>query len=174
LAIFAAIRRALSRIGVRFYQANKHSSSGKREITQQQKNHQSRQLIGFCNLLLHRPSLACHCALWTTAIATAYPIRTAASLSPNGHAAALQLRCHLINKGEISIDQRLGLGAETPGCDWRNPWRVRFPPIGAPFYQQAFLILLANRVIVARHTQKARVQFSLVYGFFNAPDIRPN
>jgi hypothetical protein len=49
----------------------KHSSSGEREITQQQKNHQSRSLIGFCNLLLHRPSLACHRALWTNAIATA-------------------------------------------------------------------------------------------------------
>jgi hypothetical protein len=48
-------------------------------------------LIGFCHLLLHRPSLAGHRALWrgrliekgrdakkTIAIATAYPIRSAA------------------------------------------------------------------------------------------------
>ena len=66
------------------------------------------------------------------------------------------------------------LGAGTLGCGLRISWRVRFLPIGAPFYRQAFLIVLAIRVIVARHTQKPRFQFSLVYGFFNAPDIRPN
>jgi hypothetical protein len=43
---------------------SKSSGNGKHEITEQQKNHQSRQLIGFCHLSLHRPSLAYHRALW--------------------------------------------------------------------------------------------------------------
>jgi hypothetical protein len=30
------------------------------------------------------------------------------------------------------------------------------------------------RVIVARHTREARVQFSLFYAFLNGPDIGPN
>jgi hypothetical protein len=90
----AAIRRALSRIVLHVLpdkRESKSSGNGKHEITQQQKNHQSRQLIGFCHLLLHRPSLAGHRALWrgrliekgrdakkTIAIATAYPMRSAA------------------------------------------------------------------------------------------------
>jgi hypothetical protein len=44
--------------------------------------------------------------------------------------------------------------------------------------QSTFSILLASlivdRVIVARHTQEARVQFSFLNGFLNAPDIGPN
>ena len=47
--MFAAIRRACLHV-LPDKRESKSSGNGKHEITEQQKNHQSRQLIGFCHL----------------------------------------------------------------------------------------------------------------------------
>jgi hypothetical protein len=90
LAIFTAICRALSGYTLPNKRESKGCGNGKHEIAQQQKWHQSCQLIGFCHVPLHVPTLAYRLALWrgrliekgrdakkTIAIATAYPIRSA-------------------------------------------------------------------------------------------------